>query len=297
MAIVATGPDISVVIPCLDEEATVGACVDDAWAFIARRGLLGEVLVVDNDSTDRSAEVARSHGAVVVRESRRGYGRALRTGLALACGRAVMLGDADTTYDFAHMDVLVDPLLAGEADLMVGNRFAGLMEKGAMSLLHRLGVSFLSWCGRMRWHVDVRDFHCGLRGMTREALRRCEFGADGMEFATEMIAEAARKGLRIGQAAVALRCGPVGRKPKLRTFSDGWRHLRVNVKQFFPGRVSSFSLPSVSTFSSYSVTSFFLVSVSTFYRAWKRGPSPAWRRRGLVGRPLVSPCARTARDA
>ncbi|MBR3159319.1 MAG: glycosyltransferase [Atopobiaceae bacterium] len=221
-----TPPDLSIVMPCLDEEATVGACIEDARGFIVRRGLSGEVIVVDNGSTDRSAEVARRHGADVVSEPRRGYGRALRTGLAHARGRVIVMGDSDTTYDFANTDALVAPLLAGEVDLMVGDRFAGMMEKGAMPFLHRLGVPFLSWCGRMRWHVDVHDFHCGLRGITREALGRCRFRADGMEFATEMIAETTRKGLRIGQVAVALRCGPRGRKPKLRTFSDGWRHLR-----------------------------------------------------------------------
>ncbi len=229
-------PSISIVMPCLNEEATVGACVDDARAFLDRRCFTGEVIVVDNDSTDDSAVIAANHGAIVVSEPRRGYGRAVRTGFDHAKGHVIVMGDCDTTYDFAHMDNLINPLLAGEADVMVGNRFAGQMEPGAMPLLHRFGVPFLSWCGRTRCRVesrhngkvsaDVRDFHCGLRGMTSDAYWRCTFRTEGMEFASEMIVEATRKGLRIGQTSIPLRCGPRGRKPKLRTFSDGWRHLR-----------------------------------------------------------------------
>lgn len=224
------GLDISIVMPCLDEAGTVGTCVDEARSFCVRRGIAGEVIVVDNGSSDGSGRVAARHGAVVVEEPRRGYGRAVRTGFDHARGRVVIMGDCDTTYDFAHMDALVDPLLSGEADMMVGNRFAGQMEPGAMSLLHRIGVPFLSWCGRLRCGSDVRDFHCGLRGMTGDAYRRCVFRSDGMEFASEMILEATRRGLCVGQASVPLRRGPRDRKPKLRTFADGWRHLRLIVR-------------------------------------------------------------------
>ncbi len=229
-------PSISVVMPCLNEEATVGACVDDARAFLDRRSFTGEVIVVDNGSTDASAERAASHGATIVSEPRRGYGRAVRTGFSHAKGRVIVMGDCDMTYDFAHMDNLVNPLLAGEADMMIGDRFSGQMEPGAMPFIHQLGVPFLSWCGRTRCRVesrqdkmggvDVRDFHCGLRSLTSEAYRKCTFCTEGMEFASEMIVEATRKGLRIGQTSIPLRRGPRDRKPKLRTFSDGWRHLR-----------------------------------------------------------------------
>ena len=219
-------PELSVVMPCLNEAATVGQCVDNALAFLARRGLAGEVLVVDNGSDDASAALARAHGARVVAEPRRGYGRALRTGLAASLGRVIMMGDCDTTYDFLHMDPLVDPLLAGDCDMMIGDRFAGQMEAGAMPLSHRLGVPFLSLCARVRFGVTVHDFHCGLRGLTRPALDRLDLRTDGMEFATELIAEAARKGLRIGQTSTPLlRCQASGRKPKLRTVRDGLRHL------------------------------------------------------------------------
>ena len=149
-------PDISVVMPCLDEEGTVGLCVDEACSFLRRVGHSGEILVVDNGSTDDSARRAEDHGATVVFEPRRGYGRAVRAGLSHAAGRVIVFADCDMTYDFAHMDPIVSPLLEGDADLMVGDRFAGGIEPGAMPPLHRIGVPFLSWCGRMRCRVERR---------------------------------------------------------------------------------------------------------------------------------------------
>ncbi len=223
-------PDLSVVMPCLNEEANLAFCVRQAQAYLAERGLNGEILVVDNGSTDRSAAIAASCGAVVVSEPRRGYGRALRTGLERSSGDVIILGDCDSTYDFRRLDPLYRPLAEGRADMMIGNRFAGQMERGAMPLLHRLGVPLLSLCGRLRWHVRIRDFHCGLRGLSHSALERLELRTDGMEFATELIAEAARKSLRIGEVPVPLRKSRYARKPKLRTFRDGFRHLRYILK-------------------------------------------------------------------
>ena len=219
-------PDVSIVMPCLNEEATVGLCVDDALAFLQRNNLTGEILIVDNGSTDRSAFEAIEHGAKVIGEKRRGYGRALRTGISASKGRVVVFGDCDTTYDFLHMEGIVRPLLQGSYDFMIGDRFAGQMEDGAMSLTHRLGVPLLSLAGRLKFHVDVHDFHCGIRGMTREALEQMDLHTDGMEFATEIIAEAARLKLRIGQTSVPLRKCEFDRKPKLRTVRDGLRHLK-----------------------------------------------------------------------
>lgn len=219
-------PDLSVIMPCLNEHNAVGSCTDDAVRFIRSHSLTGEVIVVDNGSTDGSADIAREHGAAVIDEPRRGYGRAIRTGMEHASGRVLVISDCDTTYDVFHIDELYYPLARGEYDMMIGDRFAGTMEKGAMPFLHRLGVPFLSWLGRRRYRVKVRDFHCGLRSVTREAAMRCSYTADGMEFATEMIAEAAHKELRIGQSPVKLRRATVGRSSKLRTFSDGMRHIR-----------------------------------------------------------------------
>ena len=221
------GIALSVVMPCLNEALTVGICVEDALLFLRENRIMGEVLVVDNGSTDSSAAIARRHGARVVTERRRGYGRALRTGISASRGRVIVMGDCDTTYDFRHMERLVFPLLEDRYDVMIGNRFAGEMEPGAMPWLHRLGVPLLSACGRRRWKTDVRDFHCGLRGLTRRAAERMELETEGMEFATELIAEAARKDMRIGQTSVPLRrCAAPGRQPKLRTCPDGLRHFR-----------------------------------------------------------------------
>ena len=218
--------DLTILMPCLNEEATVGICIDQAKEFLKRRQIDGEVMIVDNGSTDRSAQVARDHGALVVSEPRRGYGRALRTGLRKSHGKIIILGDSDTSYDFLHLDPIYDPLASGKVDFMMGDRFGGLMEKNAMSLSHRLGVPFLSLAGRLKFGVKVNDFHSGIRGLTREALKKMKFHTTGMEFATEMIAEASRKGLRIDQTSIPLKCSMAeDRQPKLRTIRDGFRHL------------------------------------------------------------------------
>lgn len=217
--------DLTILMPCLDEADAVATCVDEARAYLERSGLAGEVLVVDNGSTDQSAAIAREHGARVVREDRRGYGRALRTGLAASQGALIVLGDCDTTYDLYRLDSLVAPLAEGTCDMVIGNRFAGGIERGAMSLAHRIGAEVLSALGRWRYHTNVRDFHCGLRGMTRQAATTLPFRAEGMEFATEMIALAAVRGLRIGQVPVRLRRCVARRHSKLRAVPDGFRHV------------------------------------------------------------------------
>ena len=216
--------DISIVMPCLNEEATVGRCVEDAFRSFRKMRLNGEVIVIDNASTDASAMEAAAHGARVITESGKGYGRAIRTGIAHSLGNVIIIVDCDTTYDLYDIGKLYRPLSNGTCDMVIGDRF-GNIEKGAMSITHRLGVMFLSFIGRKRFHVNVHDFHCGLRGMTREATEKVELTTDGMEFATEMIAEASRKRLRIGQTRVVLRKSPAERQSKLRTFRDGLRHI------------------------------------------------------------------------
>ena len=217
---------LTILMPCLNEESNIAFCIEQAKEYIRSHGLSGEVLIVDNDSTDRSAEIAEELGASVIAEKRRGYGRALRTGLAAAAGEVIVFGDCDTTYDFLHLDPIYDPLASGKVDFMMGDRFGGLMEKNAMSLSHRLGVPFLSLAGRLKFGVKVNDFHSGIRGLTREALKKMKFHTTGMEFATEMIAEASRKGLRIDQTSIPLKCSvDENRQPKLRTIRDGFRHL------------------------------------------------------------------------
>ena len=217
--------DLTILMPCLDEEENIAFCVDQAMAYIRNHNLMGEVLVVDNDSTDNSADIAASHGATVISEHRRGYGRALRTGLAAAEGDVIIFGDCDSTYDFSNLDPIYQPLAENKADFMTGDRFAGQMEDGAMSFSHRLGVPFLSWCGRVKFGVKIHDWHCGIRGIRKDALQKLNRQTDGMEFATEMIAEASRKGLRIGEVSVPLKRAQNERQEKLRTIRDGFRHL------------------------------------------------------------------------
>ena len=173
-----------------------------------------------------SSSMRSSRIRVLIRENRPGYRNALRAGIAAALSRIILMGDCDTTYSFLQANRLFRMLSEGKNDIIIGDRFAGGIEKGAMPLSHRIGVRFLSRIGRMRTGTDVRDFHCGLRGMTKEAAGRLKLRAEGMEFATEMIAAAAREGLRIGQCPVSLRKCRLDRKSKLRTLPDGIRHLK-----------------------------------------------------------------------
>ena len=230
-------PSLSVIMPCLNEENTVGICIGEALTFMKNQRISGEVIVVDNGSSDLSAEVAVQHGAFVITEPEKGYGSAIRAGLAAARGSVLIIGDCDSTYDFLHMEEIYAPLERGECDMVIGNRYAGEMEQGAMSFSHRWGVRFLSFLARRRFHTDVYDFHCGLRGMTKTAADTLRLHTDGMEFATEMIAEAARKHLRILQVPVSLKMCKYQRNSKLRTVRDGVRHLRYIITS---GRRKSF---------------------------------------------------------
>lgn len=219
------GLELSIVMPCRNEEAAVAFCVEEAKAFLDEHRIRGEVLVADNASDDASARLAREHGARVITEEKAGYGNAIRAGLANSAGSVVIIGDCDTTYDFRQLEKMYRLLAEGKCDLVIGNRYAGGMEPGSMPWSHRWGVRFLSWCARVRFHTEVYDFHCGLRGISRSALRELTFHTEGMEFATEMIAEAAAHGLRISQVPVTLRRCQYERKSKLRTIRDGLRHL------------------------------------------------------------------------
>ena len=217
--------NLTVLMPCLNEEENIAFCVDEAKDYLLSRRLSGEILVVDNNSVDKSATIATAHGATVIKEHRRGYGRALRTGLVAAKGEVIIFADCDSTYDFANLDLIYLPLVENKVDFMTGDRFGGQMEKGAMSWSHKLGVPFLSWCGRVKFGVKIRDWHCGIRGVRKDALEKLNLQADGMEFATEMIVEASRKGLRIGEVSVPLKRAQNERQEKLRTIRDGFRHL------------------------------------------------------------------------
>jgi glycosyltransferase involved in cell wall biosynthesis len=218
--------ELTILMPCLNEARTVGACVRDAMGFLQRAGIAGEVLVADNGSTDGSREIAEAAGARVVAVLRRGYGAALLGGIQAARGAYVVMGDADCSYDFSRLDGFVRKLRAG-ADLVMGNRFAGGIEPGAMPLLHRyLGNPVLSFMGRLFFRTSISDFHCGLRGFSRATIQRLGLVTHGMEFASEMVAKAALAGLRIDEEPTTLRPDGRDRPPHLRTWRDGWRHLR-----------------------------------------------------------------------
>ena len=221
--------DLSIVMPCLNEARTIGACIEEAKGFIKSAGLNAEIIVVDNNSTDDSAKIAKEMGAQVIFEKKPGYGNALRAGLAKAKGKDIIMGDCDLTYDFSNLHEMYD--LLQKNDVVIGDRFKGGIERGAMPLSHHVGVRGLSLMGRMRYGTDVKDFHCGLRGIRSDALGKVNYRTTGMEFATEMIAEAVRNDLVIAQTPVALRNSVKGRRPKLNTIRDGFRHLNYIIWQ------------------------------------------------------------------
>ncbi len=216
--------EVSVVIPCLNEEPAVGAAVEAAWEGIASTGLPGEVVVVDNASTDRSAEVAEAHGARVVSEPRRGYGSAYLAGLDASRGRYLVMADADGTYPIAELGAFVRLLQEGN-EMVLGSRFAGTIQKGAMPWSHRwIGNPVLTAILNAFFGVRVSDAHCGMRAVRKDVLPRLGLQTTGMEFASEMIVKAGRRNLRIAEVPITYR--PRIGDSKLHTFRDGWRHLR-----------------------------------------------------------------------
>jgi glycosyltransferase involved in cell wall biosynthesis len=220
--------DISIVMPCLNEEAAVGSCVETALRSIEASGMTGEVLVVDNDSTDASAQLASAAGARIVREPVRGYGQAYLAGLSEARGRFIVLGDSDGTYDFAAVPSFVEPLTNG-TDLVMGSRLRGSIDRGAMPWHHRyVGNPLLTKTVNFLFSNQVSDVYCGMRSIKREALSRLALSATGMEFALEMLISAERNDMRIKEIPIRYR-RRMGGTPKLRTWRDGWRSLRFIV--------------------------------------------------------------------
>ncbi len=220
------GLELSVVMPCLNEAATVGACVKKAMDALELHGLRGEVIVADNGSTDGSQQIARELGARVVAVEKRGYGSALQSGIAAANGEFILMGDADDTYDFAQLNEFVAKLREGY-DLVMGNRFLGKIMPGAMPPLHRyLGNPVLTGIGRLFFKSPVRDFHCGLRAFRKDAIEQLGLRTLGMEFASEMVVKATAFGLRVTEIPTTLAPDRRDRAPHLRTWRDGWRHLR-----------------------------------------------------------------------
>ena len=219
-------PSVSAVMPCLNEERTLALCIGKAQASFRSMGIEGEVVVADNGSRDRSVEIARSLGAVVVHEERPGYGAALQRGIRESRGDIIVMADADDSYDWSAIAPFVHKIREGY-DLVMGNRFKGGIQRGAMPWLHRyVGNPVLSAIARLAFRVPIGDFHCGMRAFTREAFERMRPQTTGMEFATEMIANAAYQGLKTCEIPTTLHPDKRDRAPHLRSFRDGWRHLR-----------------------------------------------------------------------
>lgn len=218
--------ELSIVMPCLNEAETIKICIEKALGNLARLNIQGEIIVADNGSTDGSRELANAAGAQVVEVLERGYGAALRAGIHAAKGRFVIVGDADDSYDFSQLDPFVSKL-RDDFQLVIGNRFRGGIASGAMPLLHRyLGNPVLSFLGRLFFKTKVGDFHCGLRGFERRAVLELGLTTNGMEFASEMVVKSALAGLKITEVPTTLSLDGRSRAPHLRTWRDGWRHLK-----------------------------------------------------------------------
>jgi glycosyltransferase involved in cell wall biosynthesis len=218
--------ELSIIMPCLNEAETLATCIGKARDYLERHKIAGEVLIADNGSSDGSQEIATNSGARVVPIPERGYGSALRGGIAAAKGQYIIMGDADDSYDFTNLSPFLEKLRQGY-DLVMGNRFQGGIKPGAMPVLHKyLGNPVLTWLGRLFFGSPCGDFHCGLRGFSKRAIEQLNLRTTGMEFASEMVVKASLYGLKITEVPTTLSPDGRSRPPHLKTWRDGWRHLR-----------------------------------------------------------------------
>lgn len=218
--------ELTILMPCLDEAETLATCIQKAQTFLRESGVNGEIVIADNGSTDGSQDIARANGARVVDVDERGYGAALIGGCNGAKGKYVIMGDADDSYDFLHLMPFVEKLREGY-ELVMGNRFRGGIEKGAMPPLHRyLGNPVLSFIGRLFFPCEIKDFHCGLRGYNRESILKLGLQTTGMEYASEMVVKSTLNHLKITEVPTTLKKDGRSHAPHLRSWSDGWRHLK-----------------------------------------------------------------------
>jgi glycosyltransferase involved in cell wall biosynthesis len=218
--------EVSIVMPCLNEAETLSTCISKAQWFLDHHHLAGEIIIADNGSTDGSQYIAAELGVRLVQVPDRGYGSALRAGIAAAKGQYIIMGDADNSYDFTQLSPFVHQLRAGY-DLVMGNRFRGGIQPGAMPPLHRyLGNPVLTWIGRLFFASPCQDFHCGLRGFRKDAIESLGLRTTGMEFASEMVVKATLYDLKIAEVPTILSPDGRSRPPHLRSWRDGWRHLR-----------------------------------------------------------------------
>ena len=218
--------DVSVVIPCLNEANSIAFCIDKALTAFKEAGIRGEVVIGDNGSTDGSIDIALKHGARVAHATLKGYGHALRKGIEEARGQFIIMGDADDSYDFSEIPRFVAKWREGY-DVVMGNRFEGEIKQGAMPWHHKyIGNPVLSGVLRAFFHTDIGDSHCGMRGFTKDVYQRMDLRTTGMEFASEFVIKAAKLGAKITEIPITLWPDKRGRPPHLRSFRDGWRHLR-----------------------------------------------------------------------
>lgn len=218
--------ELSIVMPCLNERETVSVCIRKAMGALKDAGIPGEVIVADNGSTDGSVELAQAEGARVVNIEQKGYGSALKGGILAARGKYVLMADSDDSYDFSHAPRFVQQLRTG-SDLVMGNRFQGGIKDKAMPFLHRyLGNPVLSGLGRLFFGSPCGDFHCGMRGFRRDSFLQMDIRSTGMEFASEMVVKATLMRMKVSEVPTTLNPDGRNRPPHLRTWRDGWRHLR-----------------------------------------------------------------------
>ena len=213
-------------MPCLNEAETISTCIKKAQSFLLTNRMIGEIIVADNGSTDGSPTIAQQMGARVVHVQQKGYGSALMGGFEVSQSQSIVMGDADDSYDFSDLNAIVEALEEGY-DLVMGNRFQGGIRPGAMPFLHRyVGNPILSWIARLFFNSNIGDFHCGLRGFQKSSIMSLNLHTTGMEFASEMVVKATMRDMRIKEVPVVLYPDGRTRAPHLRTWSDGWRHLR-----------------------------------------------------------------------
>ena len=218
--------ELTILMPCLNEAETLQICIEKAKSYLLASGMHGEVLIADNGSTDGSQRIARDNGARVVDVPKRGYGSALIAGINAANGKYIIMGDADDSYDFTNLNPYINALREG-SDLVMGNRFKGGIERGAMPWLHKyLGNPVLSYIGRLFFKSDIGDFHCGLRGFRKESIKKLNLKSSGMEFASEVVVSSILNNLAIVEVPTTLKKDGRSRPPHLRTWRDGFRHLR-----------------------------------------------------------------------
>ena len=253
---------VAFIIPCLNEERTIGKVIERCKTAGDHCGSY-EIIVVDNGSIDNSTSIAKNLGARVVTEKIKGYGSALKKGIKEANSSYIIMGDADDTYDFLDSVEMINALRNNHCDLIIGNRLEGTIEKGAMPLLHKyLGNPILSFIGRFLFLIDIKDFHCGLRGFKKESIIKLNLKSSGMEYASEMIIRASLSGYKIKQIPVRLKIGIKGRKPHLRTWRDGWRHLKFMF--FFTPKYTYLSFSIISIIVSFTLFSLYLLEILPF---------------------------------